>query len=32
MWRATPAMEYDTERVTALAVKHGWDVLGPLMA
>ena len=27
-----PAMEYDMERVTALAVKYGWDVLGPPMA
>jgi hypothetical protein len=27
-----PAMEYDMERVTALAVKYGWNVLGPPMA
>jgi hypothetical protein len=27
-----PAMAYDMERVTALAVKYGWDVLGPPMA
>ena len=29
---APPAMAYDMERVTALAVKYGWDVLGPPMA
>ena len=27
-----PAMGYDMEKVTALAVKYGWDVLGPPMA
>lgn len=27
-----PVMEYDMEKVTALAVKYGWDVLGPPMA
>lgn len=27
-----PAVGYDMEKVTALAVKYGWDVLGPPMA
>lgn len=27
-----PKVEYDMERVTALAAKYGWDVLGPPMA
>lgn len=27
-----PAMGYDMQRVTALAVKYGWDVLGPPIA
>ena len=27
-----PAMEYEMEKVTALAVRYGWDVPGPPLA